>query len=69
MDLTGLTPAVLLVFGILSVIGLANMLDFGLQTMAENKAERAECCRFRRWGLPAPKVPEAPRDDEHLWHF
>lgn len=69
MDLNGLTPAVLLVFGILSVIGLANVLDCGLRTMAENKAERAESCRFRRWGLPAPQVPEPPRNDEHLWHF
>ncbi|HVT12264.1 MAG TPA: hypothetical protein VHE55_08350 [Fimbriimonadaceae bacterium] len=61
--------AVLFLAGIFVIIGFANLIDFGLRTMAENKAERAELCRFRRWGLPAPKPPAAPPDDEHLWHF
>ncbi|MFI5385179.1 MAG: hypothetical protein ACHQ50_03570 [Fimbriimonadales bacterium] len=69
MDLNGLNAACWMVFGILATIGLANLADYGLRTMAENKARRAEMIRFRKWGLPAPKRPEEPRCDEHLWHF
>jgi len=58
-----------MVFGIMAVIGLANLLDYQMRTMAEKKAQRAEAARVRRWGLPAPIRPEPPRNDEHLWHF
>ena len=69
MELNGLFPAIGMVIGILALIGFANLVDYGFQTMAENRAQRAEHLRFLRWGLPAPKRPEPPRNDDHLWHF
>jgi hypothetical protein len=69
MDLNGFNAASWMVLGVLSVVGLANLVDFGLRTMAEKKAQRAELARFRQWGLPAPKFPDEPARDEHLWHF
>jgi len=59
----------MMVVGIMAAIGLANLVDYQVRTIAEQKARRAESARVRRWGLPAPNRPEPPRNDEHLWHF
>jgi hypothetical protein len=69
MDIAGLNAALIVVVGVMTIVGLANLLDYGLRTMAEDKATRAEEARFRKWGLPAPKSPEEPKSDEGLWHF
>ena len=69
MDVNGFTAAFAMVFGIMGLIAVANLVDFGFRTMAENKATRAEHSRFQRWGLPAPTRPEEPQRDEHLWHL
>jgi hypothetical protein len=69
MELNGLLPAMATVFGIFLLIGVANLVDYSFQTMAENRAARAERARFLKWGLPAPARPEHPRNDDHLWHF
>lgn len=69
MDLNGLNAMCWMIIGVMAIIGFANLIDYGLRTMAENKANRAEMLRVRKWGLPAPKGPEDPKRDEHLWHF
>lgn len=69
MDLNALPGAIGMFVGILALVGLANLLDFGLRNLAEEKAQRAEAIRLRKWGLPAPMRPEEPKNDEHLWHF
>lgn len=69
MDITGAGVAFWLVLGVMVSIGVANLIDYRLRTMAEDKARRAEMVRFRKWGLPAPKRQEEPPRDEHLWHF
>ena len=69
MDINGLNAALGMVIGVFALIGCANLVDFSFQRMAEDKAQRAEVARFRKWGLPAPKVVEPPKNDDHLWHF
>lgn len=68
MDLCTTVRMIGLLFGVGFVVGLANLIDFGFRTMAENKAKRAEAARCAKWGLPArPPTPETI--DDHLWHF
>jgi len=69
MNLTGLDSACLMAIGVMGIIGMANLVDFRLRTMAEEKARRAEMARVRKWGIALPKRPDPPRTDEHLWHF
>ncbi len=69
MDPNGANAAALMVFGVMTTIGLANLVDYRMRTMAEEKARKAESARLRKWGLPAASRPEAPRADEHMWHF
>lgn len=68
MDLSTTVKMIGLLIGVGFLVGLANLIDFGFRTMAENKAKRAEAARFAKWGLPASPTPAEPHDD-HLWHF
>jgi hypothetical protein len=68
MDSNSLNSGVYLVVGIMCLVGIANLVDFGFRTMAQNKANRAEWSRYLRWGLPAPARPDEPTD-ERLWHL
>lgn len=69
MDLNSATTAFTLIFGVLALIGAANLLDFSFRTMAEDKAARAEAARVAKWGLKSPRREPRPEPDEHLWHF
>lgn len=68
MDINTVGPAVGMLVMVMGLIVIANLLDFGLRTMAREKAERAEARRVAKWGLPAPKSPPPPKQ-EGVWHF